>query len=388
MLKKICKVKKGKGQAPKAPVRSTSEGSQKERDQDQDKQPKERDIQDRKDGDLVSKMTARSMDTQDTMEYEPYDGAYSQWREEDETNWDKYQWPPVGWRPNRWNQCYWDYTSRWHAYNTYDWDAYHAQQTPWEDGPKSPDVSTPAKTTVESESTSPPVTIASSEGSYSRSSSVDALASQLQRAWTGDLVDQASGVPVRGPTGPNLGVVNAKESEVQKHPGQGDNEGKKDEGKKDEGKKDEGKEEKGDKESAGELEKKQSEEKPKEGDNKENAKEGGKEEKPKEGDKAAVMEVENKQEQPGGSGGAPEQQSQPAENAEDEAEKARLKELEEKAKAAHARYMRYFRNVRSINLSRWSSQYMWITCMHAYLFLGPMMSYVASLVCIAHVRMC
>ena len=125
-----------------------------------------------------------------------------------------------------------------------------------------------------------------------------------------------------------------------------------------------------------EHEDKKSEEKPKEVDNEENAKEGEKEgdtgekakegengdgEKRKEGDKEEAMKVESNQEQPGDSGGAP------AQEAEDEAERARLEEIEERRKAAHARYMRYFRNVRSINLSlsRWSSQYIWITCTYS-----------------------
>lgn len=369
VIKKI-KTKKGKDQVPKA-ARPTTEGSQNEKDQDM--QPTEQDMQpkmpggdqDKHDHDLLSKGTERSMDTQDTMPYEPYEGAYSQWREEDETNWDKYQWPPVGWRPSKWNQCYWDNTSKWHVYHSYDWDAYNAQRTPWEDGPNSPDVSTPAKTSVESDTTSPPATVSSSGGSLSRSDSVEALASQLGRAWTGDLVDPLSQDPaVAGDksTGPNLGVNNGQESEVQKNPGQGENEGKKDEGK----------EEKAEKARAGEHEDKQSEEKTKEDDNKENAKEGEKEgdngekakegengdgEKRKEEDKEEAMKVESNQEQPGDSGGAP------AQEAEDEAERARLEEIEERRKAAHARYMRYFRNVRSINLSlsRWSSQYMWIT---------------------------
>ena len=372
VIKKI-KAKKGKDQVPKA-ARPTTEGSQ---EKDQDMQPTEQDMQpktpggdqDKNDHDLLSKGTERSMDTQDTMPYEPYEGAYSQWREEDETNWDKYQWPPVGWRPSKWNQCYWDNTSKWHVYHSDDWDAYNAQRTPWEDGPNSPDVSTPAKTSVESDTTSPPATVSSSGGSLSRSDSVEALANQLGRAWTGDLVDPLSQDPaVAGDksTGPNLGVNNGQESEVQKHPGQGENEGKKDEGK----------EEKAEKARAGEHEDKQSEEKPKEVDNKENAKEGEKEgdngekakegengdgEKRKEGDKEEAMKVESNQEQPGDSGGAP------AQEAEDEAERARLEEIEERRKAAHARYMRYFRNVRSINLSlsRWSSQYMWITCTYS-----------------------
>ena len=287
-------------------------------------------------------MSKRSMDTQDTMPYEVYEGAYSQWREEDETNWDKYHWPPVGWRPNSWNQCYWDNTSQWHMYNSYDWDAYHNQRTPWEDGPNSPEEPTPAKTTVESDSTSPPATISSSPGSFSRSDSADALSAQLARTWTGDLVDGTPKAPAVAGDKPG-GAVNGKESEVQSAE-QGGHEGK---------------EEKAENAPAKESDDKQGKEKPKEGENKENAKGGENEDgKEKEGDKGEVMNGESNQEQPGGSGGAP------AQEAEDQAEQARQEELEARAKAAHARYMRYFRNVRSINLSLWNSIFLRITCTH------------------------
>ena len=93
----------------------------------------------------------------------PWEGGYSQWREECEHRWSEWQWPPSGWRPSWWQRAYWDQESEYYKYNEHS-DAF----------------TTPPKTS--------PETVTGSQFSRSPSDvSVSAVKGQLARCNTGEL---------------------------------------------------------------------------------------------------------------------------------------------------------------------------------------------------------
>jgi len=76
-----------------------------------------------------------------------YQGSWSQWRNEPEYEgqWDKWQWPPAGWRPSRFHEAFYDQSSQYYRYNTFDWDTWDRKQktidlwgTPTEAAPTTP----------------------------------------------------------------------------------------------------------------------------------------------------------------------------------------------------------------------------------------------------------
>ena len=119
----------------------------------------------------------RRSDTGDTAawgeeHYDYYSGGVSQWREDDEANWDNYDWPPCNWRPYSWQNASWDRSSAYYQYNDYDWN--HEKQK------KTSAPVTPAKVQPEA---SPTSTDLSRSGSSAELSQVTGLL----RSTTGEL---------------------------------------------------------------------------------------------------------------------------------------------------------------------------------------------------------
>ena len=59
-----------------------------------------------------------------------YNGGWSQWREEAEDNWSKWDWPPQGWRPQKWHAAYYDVNNPYHHYRYYNWDNHDGNEAP------------------------------------------------------------------------------------------------------------------------------------------------------------------------------------------------------------------------------------------------------------------
>ncbi|CAK8989531.1 unnamed protein product, partial [Durusdinium trenchii] len=107
-----------------------------------------------------------------------YEGGWSQWRNdsENEEKWKEWDWPPADWRPEPHHNAFADPQSEFYRFKTFDWDDYNrrVQEQLWSprSDPSARDCAVP----------STPTTLRSG-------SDVSAIAHQLQRMNTGEILE-------------------------------------------------------------------------------------------------------------------------------------------------------------------------------------------------------
>ena len=128
--------------------------------------------------------TASSVAPSQRLPEDHYEGGCSQWREDPayEQQWKHWDWPPRDWRPSKFHASYWDTSSRWHDYNTYNWE-----QSPVECPPCTSPASRP--TLLLSPDSDATKSLASQRSHSSMSLEVDAVTEQLQRCTTGEIME-------------------------------------------------------------------------------------------------------------------------------------------------------------------------------------------------------
>ena len=292
--------------------------------------------------------TASAPPTPSTLPYGPsrmpdehQDGGWSQWRNYQEDLWGQWDWPPKGWRPEPHHRAYWDKSSPYYRYNTYDWDQQNGEK--W-DSPEqvsstpSPKIRSPDSVTtlLQSQSTSDLSSVVrETADGLLRSSSIDQLNLEAR-------LNEAANAAASNSSNAEPETAHEAEKKANKQNEKGQNkegQNKEDQNKEGQNKEDQNKEGQN-----------------KEGQNKEGQNKEGQQD--KEGQNKEGQKTEEAAPHPG----------QECQQAIKLSEKE-LKKIEERKKAAHARYMRYFRSVRSHALSFHCSRHKYKgNCMIAHTF--------------------